>query len=133
MSQATDAPFAVLQGHQYMNLTTHRKNGTTIATPVWFAQEGQKLYVMTSHDAGKIKRIRNNGQIEVGPCDQRGTPLGPTVAAQARVLSEAEAKQADKALSRKYGLIKVPFDLMGKLRGGLAYVEVVALNGAPRT
>jgi PPOX class probable F420-dependent enzyme len=114
-----DSPFAALAGHKYINLTTFRRDGTPVTTPVWFAQDGDTLYVMTMASAGKVKRIRNNGQVEIAPASVSGAPLGPAVGGVARVLPPGpEAQRADRALNAKYGLIKRAFDLFGRMRGG---------------
>jgi len=54
---------SAIHGQKYISLTTFRKNGTPVATPVWFGEDGDKLYVMTRSDLGKAKRIRNNPQV----------------------------------------------------------------------
>jgi PPOX class probable F420-dependent enzyme len=119
-------PFSALERHQYANLITYRKSGAAIPTPVWFAEADGRIYVMTTADAGKTKRIRNNGTVELGPCTSAGKPLGPTFAAQARVLSAAEEAPARKALDRKYGLMKALFDFGMNLRGvERAWIEIV--------
>lgn len=112
----TTTTFAGLQGQQFMNLTTYRRSGEAMVTPVWFAQDGDTLYVMTTATAGKVKRLRNNPGVQVGPSDRAGKPLGPVVAAQGRVLEGEEAKKADALLSKKYGLMKKMFDVAGSLR-----------------
>ncbi|HMP42099.1 MAG TPA: PPOX class F420-dependent oxidoreductase [Roseiflexaceae bacterium] len=125
--------FSMFAHQQFMNLTTFRKNGHPMPTPVWFAQEGDRLVVMTTANAGKIKRIRAHSRVEIGPCDRRGMPLGPSVPATARILSAAEGVHADRLLSRKYGLMKWMFDAFGKLRGmpSRAYIEIVPGDGVP--
>jgi uncharacterized protein len=107
-----------LRGQQYLNLTTFRKNGQPVTTPVWFAQEGDTLYVFTLAESGKVKRIRNNGQVEVGPCDRSGKPLGPVAPAHATIVDGEQARHADAVLNQKYGLLKRAFDLLARLRGG---------------
>lgn len=131
MTQATTTtPFAALRDQEYMNLTTYRKSGEAMVTPVWFAQDGATLYVMTAVNAGKIKRIRNNRQVQVGPSDMRGQPLGRTEAAQARILSGADAERANKLLDKKYGLKKKMFDIAGALRGGASSRAFIAVEPA---
>jgi len=112
----TTTTFAGLQNQQFMNLTTYRRSGEAMVTPVWFAQDGDTLYVMTTATAGKVKRLRNNPRVQVGPSDRAGKPLGPVVVAQGRVLEGEEAKKADALLSKKYGLMKKMFDVAGSLR-----------------
>jgi PPOX class probable F420-dependent enzyme len=86
-----------------MNLTTFRKSGVGVTTPVWFAQEGETLYVVTDANSGKTKRLRNNDAVEVGPSDARGKPLGDVLPAHCRILPEAEGQTAWRALLAKYG------------------------------
>lgn len=126
MTQASEATgFAGLHKQQYMNLFTYKKSGEAIKTPVWFALKNGKVYVMTTASAGKAKRIRNNPRVLIGPSDGRGTPLGPTVEAQARVLPTDEEIFARAALDEKYGLMKAFFDFFITLRGTeRAWIEI---------
>lgn len=117
--------FSLLERQQYANLFTYRKSGEAVKTPIWFALHNGKAYVMTGAEAGKVKRIRNNNQVEIGPADRAGKPLGPTVAATASVLDEAEIAIAKEALDKKYGLFKAVFDFFGTLSGmQRAYLEI---------
>lgn len=121
----TPAAFANLQGHQYANLTTFRKTGVPVTTPVWFALQDGKVYITTQASAGKLKRIRHTPAVEIGPSDARGASRGPTVAGEAGILPPAEHAQADQLLSRKYGLLYTLFTLAGRLRGAeRAFIEV---------
>jgi predicted pyridoxine 5'-phosphate oxidase superfamily flavin-nucleotide-binding protein len=65
-----------IRGQKYISLTTFRKNGTAVATPVWFGEDAGKLYVMTLSAMGKTKRIRNNPQVRVAPCTIQGKVIG---------------------------------------------------------
>jgi PPOX class probable F420-dependent enzyme len=96
-----------MRGQKYLSLTTFRKNGTKIATPVWFGEDGDKLYVMTRSDMGKTKRVRNNPQVIVAPCTIRGKVTGPEVAALARILPPQEHAHARQTINRKYWLARV--------------------------
>ena len=113
---ATTTAFPHLQNQTYMNLTTYRKTGVAVTTPVWFAQEGDKIYVFTAGESGKVKRIRNNGTVEVAPCNASGKPLGASQSAIARLLSPEEGKRADAIVTRKYGWQKRIFGLIGMIR-----------------
>ncbi|MCW1970846.1 MAG: PPOX class F420-dependent oxidoreductase [Anaerolineae bacterium] len=117
--------FQNLHNHKFTLLTTYRKNGQAMPTPVWFAQEGDKLFVVTQHDAGKIKRIGNNPQVMVAPCTSSGKVLGDQAQGKARILDAASGKYADEVLNRKYGWQKAIFGLLWKVRGtSVAYVEI---------
>jgi hypothetical protein len=97
-----------VQGENYISLTTFRKTGVGVATPVWFGEENSKLYVMTRSDLGKAKRIRNNPQVRVAPCTIRGKVKGPEFAATARILPAEEHARARKTINRKYWMARLP-------------------------
>jgi hypothetical protein len=119
------AVFPNLQGHQFMKLTTFRRTGVAVPTPVWFAQVGDTLYVTTQRDAGKVKRIRHTPRVTVEPCTASGQSLGEALEAKARELSSAEHDAANRALSQKYTWQYAAFNLMGRLRGSKrTYLEV---------
>lgn len=122
-------PFEGLRGHKYMSLTTYRQTGKPVATPVWFAQEGDRLYVTTLATSGKVKRLRNNSQVEVAPCDVRGALLGGAVKGAATILNDAaDAARANRALNRKYGITKRLFDLAMRLRRApITYLEITPM------
>lgn len=103
--------------HQYINVETFRKNGVGVKTPVWFAQDGDTLVVRTESTSGKMKRIRNNAHIRIAPCDARGGLLGEWVEARAEIISEqSENEKVNRLVTKKYGLTKRLFDLMGIMR-----------------
>ena len=91
-----------ISGKKYISLTTFRKNGEGVATPVWFGEEADKLFVMTRSDMGKTKRIRNNSQVKLAPCTIRGKVTGPELPAMARILSADEHAHARETINRKY-------------------------------
>ena len=98
-----------IRGQKYISLTSFRKDGREVKTPVWFAEVDDKLYVMTRSDSGKYKRIRNNPQVKLAPCTMGGKITGPEFAGTARVLGAAQWPEAKKALNRKYWLARLPF------------------------
>src|ERR1700681_4817106 len=102
-----DARFASLQGRKYLNLETFRKNGQGVRTPVWFAAEPsagvpQTLYVYSTADSGKAKRIRNDSRVRVAACDVRGKLLGEWVEARAEIVTGEEAEHGMQLLNKKY-------------------------------
>jgi PPOX class probable F420-dependent enzyme len=99
--------FSYLRGRKYIDLVTFRKSGVPVHTPVWFADEGSKLYIFSRRDAGKMKRIRNNARVELAPSSIRGRALGPYVPATARVAADQNA--ARQAIRRKYWLARIPW------------------------
>ncbi len=97
-----------IQGQKYVSLMTFRKTGVGVSTPVWFADENNKLYIMTRSDLGKTKRIRNNPQVRVAPCTTRGKVTGPEFVATARILPPPDHAPARKAINRKYWMACLP-------------------------
>jgi uncharacterized protein len=110
-----------LPDSRYVSLTTFRRSGVPVATPVWAApfrpragagpvrgrgeqDEAGSLVVWTRADSGKVKRLRHTTRVTVAPCDVRGRPSGPAVPAVAGFLPEPEWPQALTALRRRYGL-----------------------------
>ena len=72
----------------------------------------------TVANSGKVKRIRNNGRVNIAPCKMDGTPTGTWVPADAREVTDAEvSKIVNRLLDRKYGLIRKMFSL-GSARQG---------------
>jgi len=100
---------AAIQEKKYIALTTFRKNGQAVPTPVWFGEEDGKLLVMTRSIFGKYKRIRNNPQVRVAPCTIRGAVTGPEFAATARILPVEDHARARVAINRKYWAARIPF------------------------
>jgi PPOX class probable F420-dependent enzyme len=98
-----------IQGQKYIRLTTFRKSGETVHTPVWFGEDGDKLYVMTRSDSGKYKRIRNNPQVRVAPSTLRGKVIGPEFSATARILPPENWPRARQTIQKKYWLTRIPF------------------------
>ena len=102
---------------QYLSLETFRKNGNGVKTPVWFAQEGEQLFIWTESTSGKAKRIRNTATVKVAPSKGDGTPVGEWLAASAVVdESEAALQHVKGLMSKKYGFAFGFFELLGKLR-----------------
>jgi PPOX class probable F420-dependent enzyme len=107
---------AQFKDHQYINVETYRKTGEAVATPVWFVELNNALYVRTGAQSGKIKRIRHTPQIRVAPCDARGNLLGEWVAGQAHIVDEETAATVNQLLKKKYGLPKAFFDTVSRLK-----------------
>ncbi len=98
-----------IQGQKYISLITFRKTGHAVPTPVWFAENDDKLFVMTRNDSGKYKRIRNNPEVRIAPCTIRGKITGPEFPAKVRILPRQSWQEARDAIHRKYWLARLPF------------------------
>jgi len=117
-----------LAGQRHMSLSTYRKSGAEVATPVWFAAADGKLYVFTAGDSGKVKRLRSSPRVRVAPSDARGYVRGPSQAGSARLLADRAAiEHAHAAMRAKYGWQMVMADFFSRLTGRLqkrAWIEI---------
>jgi PPOX class probable F420-dependent enzyme len=99
-------------------LTTYKRDGTPVGTAVNIVVEGDHAYFRTWDTAWKLKRIRNNPEVEVTPCTPLGKPKGPTIVARARVLDAEESTRVRRLLARKYPVMHgVMVPLVHRLRG----------------
>lgn len=101
MRDVTDA-MERLSGQRYISLTTFRRDGTPVATPVWLVRDGDRLAVWTNATAGKVKRIRREPSVTVAPCTVRGRLLGEPVPARARALPPDDTARIIAAIRKKY-------------------------------
>ena len=104
-NNCTEKKLSHFTGEKYINLETYRKNGLGVKTPVWFVESDGILYVRTSNDAGKYKRIRSNPSVQIAPCDMRGSLKGEWVKGEARMANEDEKLKGLKMLEKKYGVM----------------------------
>ncbi|MHB9756578.1 PPOX class F420-dependent oxidoreductase [Streptomyces sp. BYX5S] len=100
---------AALRRARYVSLITYRKNGTPVATPVWHAVDGDRLYVRSAAAAWKVKRLRRDPRAEVVVCDLRGrvAPGAARAEGQGRVLDEEGTKKAGALLRKKYVMARI--------------------------
>ncbi len=117
-----EAPFEALRGHGFMQLTTFRKSGDAVATVVWFAEDGGRLYITTASNSGKVKRLRHTPRARVAPRSPWGAISGPEVDAVARILPPEQHAHAVAALRRKYGWVFWIFERCN--RAEQTYLEV---------
>ncbi|SIQ62219.1 PPOX class F420-dependent oxidoreductase [Micromonospora avicenniae] len=107
-----------LSAEKYILLTTFRRDGRAVPTPVWSVRDGDGLAVWTAADSGKVKRIRNNGTVTVAPCDVRGRPQGASVPAHATLYDQAGSLRIRGLLKHKYRLLGRLTLLGSRLRRG---------------
>ena len=125
---------AMLANERYISLTTYRRDGTAVATPVWVvSDDGKRLLVWTGSEMWKAKRIRRDPCVLVAPSDARGRAKGDAVPGEARFLDAADGQLVIR-LRQKYGFQKRALDAYNSLvrklgrRCGPArsvYIEIV--------
>ncbi len=119
---------------RYVNLTTYRRDGTPVTTPVWWVARGDRFYVGTTRNTGKVKRIRANGRVRVIACDASGRrESGVARAGTARLVDDpALREEVQRLLIAKYGRWIFAFMmLIYRLRGVYAARVVLELELRP--
>src|SRR5688572_9773982 len=106
---------------KYLSLTTYRRDGTPVSTPVWFVEEDGRLFVTTAANSYRAKRLRRNPAAMVAPCTARGVPTGDAIPVQVEFLPLQEHARVDRLMAEKYRLDRVLilpiYRLVMKLRG----------------
>ena len=108
-----------LEAAKYVSITTRKRSGDTVSSPVWIAALGEGKYGFTTGStSGKVKRIRNFPDVELRPCDARGrvTPGATAVLATARVVTGDAYEPVHRAIKSKYGLQFTLIDVFGRLK-----------------
>ena len=117
-----------LERGSYLSFATRRKSGDLVATPVWFAPDGDSYYLFSAADAGKVKRLRNFSESRIAACTVRGLVTGDWFDTRAYVLDKpADEERALAALRRKYGWQMKVGDVFARLTGKMqrrAYIRV---------
>ena len=107
IAQTSSIPLNSLEHQKYISLTTFRRTGAAVATPVWFVQLQHTLYIYTAATAGKVKRIRHTPGVQLASCTLLGNVTGPIIAGVARIVTDPqEQAQVEAALTAKYWLAR---------------------------
>lgn len=125
----THGDFSGLSGSHIL-LVTYKRDGTPIPSPVWFARDGEQLYVWTEINAFKAKRLRNDERALIAPCSPRGVPRGEPIAAIGRVLTDvAERQRAAQVIRSSWGIGRRLFEATSR---PLTDVHYLAFTPATR-
>jgi uncharacterized protein len=118
---------------RYIALTTYRRDGRPVTTPVWVAALDDKLYVVTAKTTGKARRVGATSRVRFAPCNMKGTEiLGAWQEGTGRIVQdEARRRQALAALQRKYGWQLSLAMLVYRLRGNYRERVVLELTPSP--
>jgi PPOX class probable F420-dependent enzyme len=117
---------------RYLSVTSFKRDGTGVATPVWAVSEGRRLYALTDRRSAKIRRLRRNPQVLVAPCRASGKLRGEPVPARAEVLTaEADLERVQALLLARYPvtyrLVMLGYRLGRRLRGRRSVADGAAL------
>lgn len=97
----------VLKDRQFCLLTTFKKNGEGVSSPMWFCLDGEKVYMTTRGQSWKVKRLKRNPRVKIGWSNGSGSTHGKLFSAMATVVEDPEEiEMAQLKLNKKYGLKK---------------------------
>jgi len=86
---------------RYISLTTFRRDGSAVSTPVWVvSDDGRRLLVWTGGTTWKAKRIRRDPRVLVARSTIRGRERGPRLEGSARIVDGVDVKAL---IRKKYG------------------------------
>lgn len=118
--------FDALAAERYISLTTFKRDGSAVSTPVWVvSDDGRRLLVWTGATTWKVRRIRRDARVLVAAASLRGKERGPRLSGRARVVADPGITTL---LRQKYGWQKRALDLLnrGATPDAWATVEIVA-------
>ena len=117
---------------RYLSITSFKRDGTGVATPVWFVSDGKRLFAFTDLHSAKIWRIRRNPRVLVASCWPGGKLRREPVAARAEVLTATADLERVRALlvaryKISYRVVMFFYRLGRRLRGKQSVAEGAAL------
>ena len=127
-----DTDLGALFPGRYLSITSFKRDGTGVATPVWFGSDGTRLFAFTDLHSAKIRRIRHNPRVQVASCWVNGRLRREPVAAHAEVLTDvSDLERIQKLLLERYKIsyrVVMLFYRVGRrLRGKASVADGAAL------
>jgi uncharacterized protein len=95
-------PVAAQFRGKYLSITSYKRDGTPVATPVWFAEQDGRILIETDAASGKAKRIRRNPAVRIALCSASGRLRSDQAPAVAKLLPDTEINGAERLIKRKY-------------------------------
>jgi len=117
---------------RYLSVTSFKRDGSGVATPVWFVSDGGRLLALTDLHSAKVRRIRANPHVLIAACRPDGKLRGQPVPANAAVLTATEElEHAQKLLTDRYKisyrLVMLAYRAARRLRGQRSVADGAAL------
>jgi len=104
-----------LETGKYICILTYKKNGDGVSTPVWFIRKDNKIYIRTSNQSGKVKRIKNNNNVSYALCNISGRIKGEWHSGLAKIEPDVN-KMIFSKITEKYGLIAQIINILYKIK-----------------
>ena len=116
---------------RYLSVTSYKRDGTGVATPVWFVSDGSRLFALTDLHSAKVKRVRRKPHVTVASCRPGGKLRSEPVSANAEVLTaEAELERVQQMLLSRYKITYLVAMLFYRLGRRLRSKQSVADGAA---
>ena len=117
---------------RYLSVTSFKRDGSGVATPVWAVSDGTRLFALTDLHSPKIWRIRRNPHVLIASCRVDGKLRRARVPARAEVLtSTADLQRVQQLLLSHYRIsyrVVMLFYRLGRhLRGKQSVADGAAL------
>jgi len=109
---------------KYINLETYKKDGTPVRTPVWFVIDNNLIYVITRDSTGKVKRLKNNQDVQIVSCSFKGEPKNEWIKGKVEKITGKEADIAIKLRKKKYGISARLIGLFTSQKGNLVVYSI---------
>jgi PPOX class probable F420-dependent enzyme len=113
---------------RFVSLTTFRRSGERVSTPVWVGRDGDSLVVLTPAGSGKVKRLRHDPRVELAPCGR----FGKVADGVEPVNGTAELREHTDDVERARATIRATYPIESRLVLGIERL-VERLRGRPRT
>ncbi|GGQ44480.1 PPOX class probable F420-dependent enzyme [Actinomadura coerulea] len=126
----TTSTLEKLRKQRTVLLTSYRRDGTPVGTPVNVVVRGDRVYFRTYDKAFKARRLARNPEVELAPSTFRGRVTGPEARGRVRLLTEQEARPIRRMLARKHPLLQgLAVPLAHKLKGYRTLHYELTLHG----
>jgi uncharacterized protein len=117
---------------RYLSVTSFKRDGTGVATPVWFVSDGGRLFALTDLHSAKVRRIRRNPRVLIASCRADGKLRSEPLVARAVVLTaNPDLERVQKLLIERYKtsyrLVMLIYRLGRRLRGRRGLADGAAL------
>jgi len=113
---------------KYINLETYKKDGTPVRTPVWFVIDNDLIFVITRDSTGKVKRLKNNQDVQIVSCSFKGEPKNEWIKGKAEKITGKEADIAIKLRKKKYGMYARLIGLFTSQKGDLVVYSIKIMD-----
>jgi len=117
---------------RFLSVTTFKRSGDAVSTPMWAASDDHRLYAFTDLHSAKVRRISRNPQVLVAPCRPNGNLRGQQKAGRAEVLTATDELEYVRRLlldrhKFSYRLVMLFYRVGRRLKGQSAVADGAAL------